>query len=70
MPTIEEYKSLAKDSNFANIDVWGENADRYFDNVDEMTRWIDQPSLVHFLKQIDDEKYRKIFRDKDTKFFK
>ncbi|CEG12146.1 Methyltransferase type 11 [groundwater metagenome] len=67
MPTIEEYKSLAKDSNFANIDVCGENTDRYFDNADEMTRWIDQPSLVPFLKQINDEKDRKIFRDKVVK---
>jgi len=32
-----------------------------------MTLWTDQPSLVPFLKQIDDEKDKKIFRDKVVK---
>ncbi len=62
MPAIEEYKSMAKDSNFKDAEIWDENADRYFDNADEMIRWIDQPSLVPFSKQIDDEKDRKNFR--------
>ncbi len=55
MPTIEEYTLLAKGSKFKDADVWGENVDRYFNNTDEMTMWIDQPSLVPFLKQITDE---------------
>ncbi|OQX19250.1 MAG: methyltransferase type 11 [Candidatus Altiarchaeales archaeon A3] len=64
MPTIEDYKLLANGSNFKNIDVWDENADRYFNNADEMIRWIDQPSLVPFLKQIKDDVGGENFRDK------
>jgi len=62
MPSINEYELLANGSNFKDIDVWDENADRYFNNADEMILWIDQPSLVPFSKQIDDEKDRKNFR--------
>lgn len=38
------------------------NRDRYFSNEDEMIRWIDQPSIVPFLKYIPD-KEKDIFRD-------
>ena len=32
--------------------VWGENADRYFPDAEEMIKWIDQPSLVPFLAHL------------------
>ena len=38
------------------------NADRYFDNEQEMIRWIDQPSLVPFLKYLD-KANKQTFRD-------
>jgi trans-aconitate 2-methyltransferase len=34
--------------------VWGENADRYFADAEEMIKWIDQPSLVPFLAHVPD----------------
>ena len=52
MPSIEEYQKLAKESEFTNIEIWGENADRYFEDAETMTKWIDQPSIVPFLKHI------------------
>ncbi|MDI6730597.1 MAG: hypothetical protein QMD06_03550 [Candidatus Altarchaeum sp.] len=58
---------MTKNSNFVDIIVCGKNVDRYFDNVKEMSRQIDQLSLVSFLEQITDDKDRKIFRDKVVK---
>ena len=63
MPEIGEYKKLAEKSGFEEISVWEENADRYFADSDEMTRWIDQPSLVPFLRLIPDDSGRREFRD-------
>jgi len=55
MPNFKEYKDLLKGCEFKEIEIWGENADRYFNNKDEMIGWIDQPSIVPFLKLVDDE---------------
>jgi trans-aconitate methyltransferase len=63
MPKIDEYKQLAEQSKFKEVDVWGENKDRYFSNEQEMIGWIDQPSIVPFLKYIIEEKDQKEFRD-------
>jgi trans-aconitate 2-methyltransferase len=52
MPTVEEYSALVRSTGFEEIDVWGENADRYFPDEDAMIRWIDQPSLVPFMIRI------------------
>lgn len=62
MPAIEEYQELFYQLPFKEARVWGENADRYFPDKDTMAAWIDQPSLVPFLKYIDEEK-KKSFRD-------
>ncbi|NPV51324.1 MAG: methyltransferase domain-containing protein [Candidatus Methanofastidiosum sp.] len=59
MPSIEEYKILLCETNFKEIEIWEENSDRYFENQDEMIRWIDQPSIVPFLRLVDtDDKDR------------
>lgn len=63
MPAVEEYKSLVASTDFKDIEVWYENADRYFATENEMIKWIDQPSIVPFLKLIDN-KNKKAFRDK------
>lgn len=55
MPSIEEYKKLVFETNFKEIEIWEENSDRFFENQDEMIRWIDQPSIVPFLKLVDTE---------------
>jgi len=62
MPSVEEYRELAESSGLGKVQVWGENADRYFPDAAAMIQWIDQPSLVPFLKFLDDP-YRKPFRD-------
>ena len=52
MPTIQEYETLLRQSDFSDFKVWQENADRFFPDADAMIRWIDQPSLVPFLECI------------------
>jgi trans-aconitate 2-methyltransferase len=49
MPAIDEYCALLDEVPFAEKKVWGENADKYFESPEAMTKWIDQPSLVPFL---------------------
>jgi len=62
MPTIEEYEKLLDKSNFREEKVWDENADRFFPDKDAMIGWIDQPSIVPFLKCVDDAD-KQSFRD-------
>ncbi len=62
MPTVDEYAALAESSGLRNVSVWGENADRYFPNVETMVKWIDQPSLVPLLPNIPTDKQTK-FRE-------
>jgi trans-aconitate 2-methyltransferase len=62
MPTIEEYETIVRQFPFRDIRVWTENADRYFSDSKTMTRWIEQPSLVPFLKCID-QSDKQSFRD-------
>jgi trans-aconitate 2-methyltransferase len=52
MPSVEEYSQLVKSCGLAAVRVWGENADRYFPNVDAMTNWVKQPSLVPLLAHL------------------
>jgi len=47
---------------FDEVRVWEENADRLF-SQDELVRWIDQPSLVPFLKHIKDAAQSAAFRN-------
>ena len=53
MPSVDEYQKNLKQFGFKEAKVWSENADRYFADAEEMIRWVDQPSLVPFLKYID-----------------
>jgi len=62
MPSVEEYRKLVAESCFAESRVWSENADKYFESAEAMTKWIDQPSLVPFLGCIA-ERDRQNFRD-------
>jgi len=52
MPNIDRYRELAAEAEFSEIEIWDENADRYFEDSEEMIKWIDQPSIVPFLKCI------------------
>jgi trans-aconitate 2-methyltransferase len=61
MPTVEKYQQLVNQFPFQEVQVWGENADRYFPDVEAMVRWIDQPSIVPFLECVadrDKERFR------------
>jgi trans-aconitate methyltransferase len=63
MPRLEEYESLFVGGIFREYRVWGENADREFANAEAMAAWIDQPSLVPFLVQLNGASKQE-FRDK------
>jgi len=63
MPSKDDYMLLIEKAGFKQFDVSYENADRYFANVDEMIKWIDQPSLVPFLKYLSNDKIES-FRNK------
>ncbi|MDR3590187.1 MAG: methyltransferase domain-containing protein [Negativicutes bacterium] len=52
MPEPEEYTTMVQGLNFRGTKVWGENADRYFANKEELTGWINQPSIVPFLSSL------------------
>ena len=52
MPSVAEYEILMRQSSFRVFRMWGENADRHFPDKNAMTRWIDQPSLVPFIKRV------------------
>lgn len=54
MPSKFDYQHLVEQAGFSEIEVVEENADRYFPNTHEMTKWIDQPSLVPFMGCIPD----------------
>jgi trans-aconitate 2-methyltransferase len=63
MPSLVEYERMIKErAEFDEIRVWEENADRLF-SQDELVRWIDQPSLVPFLKHIKDAAQSAAFRN-------
>jgi len=48
IPTAEQYSAQLDQVPFQEKKVWCENADRYFTSVEEMVKWIDQPSIVPF----------------------
>jgi trans-aconitate 2-methyltransferase len=52
MPSVTEYESMVKQSQFREAKVWGEIADRFFLEKSAMIKWIDQPSLVPFLESL------------------
>jgi trans-aconitate 2-methyltransferase len=62
MPVLEEYEKLVLECPFKDVKIWGENADRYFPDVNSMVKWIDQPSLVPFLEVVPQE-HKQSFRD-------
>jgi len=56
MPSVDEYEELLADTGFRKVSIECENADRYFQNRDEMIKWIDQPSIVPFMGDLPDDK--------------
>ncbi len=66
MPRVDEYEKKLKQFSFKEAKVWGENADRFFEDAEEMTKWIDQPSIVPFLKCINDANKQSFRRFRPT----
>jgi trans-aconitate methyltransferase len=62
MPTVEQYRAKLEDRPLQDKKLWATNADRYFADAEEMTAWIDQPSIVPFLQVLDREQ-KKNFRN-------
>lgn len=62
MPSKDEYEKTMAEAGFSKAHIWSENVDRYFSNGDEMIQWIEQPSLVPFIRQIPEEK-KEAFRN-------
>jgi trans-aconitate 2-methyltransferase len=62
MPSVDEYSALVAAAGLREPRVWGENADRFFPDVDTMIAWVDQPSLVPFLAHLPNE-LKPAFRD-------
>ncbi|MEJ2567685.1 MAG: methyltransferase domain-containing protein [candidate division WOR-3 bacterium] len=52
MPDLKDYEKLIGTGLFSEFKIWGEEADRYFKDSEEMIKWLEQPSLVPFLKNI------------------
>lgn len=62
MPTKDEYEKIIAASGYSTYTIDEVNKDRFFSNVDEMIKWIDQPSIVPFISIIPKE-MKMEFRD-------
>lgn len=56
MPARRDYEIILAAAGFSAYRITEVNRDRYFANADEMIRWIDQPSIVPFIRLLPDEK--------------
>lgn len=56
MPSKSQYEKLISSVGFSVYTITEVNRDRYFSTASEIIKWIDQPSIVPFIKYIPDEK--------------
>lgn len=56
MLSAKEYKRMAQEAGFCQIQITEENKDRYFANENELIQWIDQPCIVPFIQDVPSEK--------------
>jgi len=63
MPTVEHYQDLMRKTEFGDQRVWEENADRHFTTQEEITNWIEQPSIIPFLRNITNDRNKKEFTE-------
>lgn len=61
MPSKAQYTELISKAGFSDYAVKEVNRDRHFSDASEMIKWIDQPSLVPFIKHIPDQ-LKELFR--------
>ncbi len=62
MPSREDYAKIVAASGFSSSSISEVNRDRFFSDADEMIRWIEQPSIVPFIKVLP-EGVKEKFRD-------
>ncbi|MEE9260894.1 MAG: methyltransferase domain-containing protein [Candidatus Scalindua sediminis] len=62
MPSVDEYKNILKDFAFSELNVWCENADRFFPDKEALHGWVNQPGIVPFLEYIPEDK-KELFRE-------
>lgn len=63
MPSKSYYEKIVSSVGFSKVDIMEVNKDRYFANADEMIQWINQPSIVPFIKCVPDEMKEDFRRD-------
>ncbi len=79
MPNVSSYEIMDGEPAFKGVIAWEENADRYF-TEEELIGWLDQPTLIPFMQQVDDadkESFRELVikkmlertRQPDGRFF-
>ena len=61
MPSKSQYEKLIADVGFSHISISEVNRDRFFPSSSDMIKWIDQPSIVPFIKYLP-EKLKDTFR--------
>ncbi len=61
MPTKNQYREIISPMGFCTYTIKEINKDRYFSNSSELIQWIDQPSIVPFIKCIPEE-LKEVFR--------
>jgi len=62
MPSVDEYENNLKDFAFSELNVWSENADRFFPDKEAVIGWVNQPNIVPFLENIPEDK-KELFRE-------
>ncbi len=67
IPKLEGYKKLIRNFKFRKTKIWEENRDTYFKDKEELTKWLDQSSLVPLLQEIDKKEFRDLVVEKMTK---
>ncbi len=63
MPPVSDYERFLESYPFKEIKIEEQNADRYFPHTEALIGWINQPSIVPFLKNLP-ELLREGFRSK------
>ncbi|MFW5775560.1 MAG: class I SAM-dependent methyltransferase [Chitinivibrionales bacterium] len=55
-PDVQQYREILKPYRFSEVDVWEQNADTFFPDRQAIIGWINQPSIVPFLRHVPEDK--------------
>jgi trans-aconitate 2-methyltransferase len=62
MPEKDEYALKIQQSDFKNVQISGWPYDKYFEDLERLVAWIDQPGIVPFMQHLRDKKIKNEFR--------